>query len=570
MHKRLAAITIGPKESIRKAMEKIDAAPRKNPPAPVGIILVMQKNKFLGIATDGDIRNAILQEKGLEEPVESIMTRKPLTVLHDESPDTILSRFHDTLRERKLPESRFHHIITVDGKGCLVDIFTPFELWRRSEVKIKTVSVIGLGYVGLTLALTLNEFGIRVIGIDINEKVIKTLKGGVPHFYEKGLDQLVKKHTNKNLILSTSLSENQSDIFVICVGTPVTDKGKVMSSYLTDAVKEVGKVLKPHDLVILRSTVPIGICRQTVIPLLEKVSGLKAGETFMVSFAPERTVEGKALEELRTLPQIIGGFNKQSLDETSKFFRVFAHTIVAVDNLEEAEAVKLLNNTFRDVSFGFANEVAWSLHGYGLNARKVIRAANEGYGRNPIPAPSPGVGGMCLVKDPYLFVASAKENGYEPKLPIAARDINVSMIKFITNQVDVFIKKHNKDPKSTRIFLAGMAFKGTPETSDLRYSTSVEIMKELQKKYETIVIYDPVASEEDLGALNPKQVVRSLKGGFLDSSCVLVLNNHLSFRAADIFTLASSMVKPGFLFDPWGSYSEEQLTGIEGISYAGL
>ncbi|TSC59337.1 MAG: UDP-N-acetyl-D-mannosaminuronic acid dehydrogenase [Candidatus Peregrinibacteria bacterium Greene0416_62] len=569
MHKRLAAITVSPKESIHKAMEKIDAAPRQNPPAPTGIILVTQKGKFLGIATDGDIRNAILEGKDLQEPIESIMIKRPLTVLHAESADTILARFHDVLRERDLPESRFHHILTVDEVGNLVDIFSPFELWRRSEVKIKTVSVIGLGYVGLTLALTLNEFGIRVIGVDINEKVIKKLKGGVPHFYEKGLDQLIKKHANKNLILSSSLSENQSDIFVICVGTPVSDKGKVMSAYLTDAVREVGKVLKPHDLVILRSTVPIGTCRGTVIPLLEKVSGLKAGETFMVSFAPERTVEGKALEELRTLPQIIGGVNRQSLDETSKFFRVFAHTIVAVDNLEEAEAVKLLNNTFRDVSFGFANEVAWSLHGYGLNARKVIRAANEGYGRNPIPAPSPGVGGMCLVKDPYLFVASAKEKGYHPRLPIIARDINVSMIKFIADQVDAFLKKHKKNPAKARLFLAGMAFKGSPETSDLRYSTSVEILEQLRKRYKQIAIFDPVASEEDLGALNAN-VVRSLKEGFKDSDCVLMLNNHPSFREADIFALASTMKAPGFLFDPWGSYREEQLTGVEGIHYAGL
>lgn len=569
MQKRLNAITIGPRASIRKAMEKIDVAPKHNPPGPVGIILVTHKNKFLGIATDGDIRNAILKGKSLDEPIESIMTKHPLTVQHAESPDIILSRFHDALREKRLPESRFHHIITVNTKGNLVDIFTPFELWRRSEVKIKTVSVVGLGYVGLTLGLTLNEFGIRVIGVDINEAVIKKLKGGTPHFYEKGLDQLTKKHANRNLILSTSLSENQSDIFVICVGTPVTDKGTVMSSYLAKAVKEVGKVLKPHDLVILRSTVSIGTCREMVIPLLEKTSGLKAGETFMVSFAPERTVEGRALEELRTLPQIIGGFNKQSLDETSKFFRIFAHTIVVVDNLEEAEAVKLLNNTFRDVSFGFANEVAWSLHGFGLNARKVIRAANEGYTRNPIPVPSPGVGGMCLVKDPYLFVASAKEKGYQPKLPIVARDINVSMIKFVAEQVDAFVKKHKKNPAKTRLFLTGMAFKGFPETSDLRSSASVEILQHLQRRYTHIAIFDPVASEEDLCALKAS-VVHSLKEGFRDSDCVLMLNNHPSFREADIFTLATSMRRPGLLFDPWGSYREEQLTGVDGIFYAGL
>ena len=145
MHKLLTAITIGPKESIRKAMEAIDTAGKKMPPAPIGIVLVMQGKKLLGIATDGDIRNAILQGTSLEDPIGDIMIKKPLTVLHDESPDAILSQFHDTLRERKLPENRFNHILTVDEEGALVDIFTPFELWKRSEVKIKTVSVMDSG-----------------------------------------------------------------------------------------------------------------------------------------------------------------------------------------------------------------------------------------------------------------------------------------------------------------------------------------------------------------------------------------------------------------------------------------
>jgi nucleotide sugar dehydrogenase len=213
--------------------------------------------------------------------------------------------------------------------------------------------------------------------------------------------------------------------------------------------------------------------------------------------------------------------------------------------------------------------VARALHGYGLNARKVIRAANEGYGRNPIPAPSPGVGGMCLVKDPYLFVASAKEKGYTPKLPIAARDINVSMIAFITDQVDSFMKKHKKNARKARLFLAGMAFKGSPETSDLRFSTSVQILEKLQKKYSNIIIFDPVASKEDLEGLRAK-VVGSLKEGFKGSDAVLMLNNHPSFKEADIFALVSTMNAPGLLFDPWGSYREEQLTGLEGICYTGL
>lgn len=566
MDSKLLPLCIRPNATLRDAMQAMTDGPRSNPASPSGIALVMEGTALLGIATDGDIRKAILDGRSLEESVETVMKKMPLTVLHDASPDIVLARFHDVLRTQNLPESRFHHIITVDEKGEVVDILSPFELWRRSEVKIKTVSVIGLGYVGLTLALTLNEFGIRVIGVDVQQPVIDTLNAGIPHFYEKGLEQLLKKHAQKNLILSTTLSENQSDIFIICVGTPVSDKGDVTMSYLQEAVTEVGKLLKPHDLVILRSTVPIGTCRNFVIPILEQTSGMKAGADFFLSFAPERTVEGKALEELRTLPQVIGGLSKQSFDETSKFFRIFTNTIVAVDTLEEAEAVKLLNNTFRDVSFGFANEVAQMLGGHDLNARKVIKAANEGYVRNHIPSPSPGVGGACLVKDPYLFMASAK--GYIPKIPAAARSVNEAMIGFVTEKVRAFLQKTGKNA-SAKIFLAGMAFKGLPETSDIRHSTSVDILRLLQKTYNNISIFDHVAHADDLAALG-SPVASSLEEGFANADCALVLNNHPAFGGADIFTLASSMRRPGMIFDPWGSFREEQLTGVDGVAYAGL
>ena len=365
---------------------------------------------------------------------------------------------------------------------------------------------------GLTLALTLCEFGIRVIGIDVNSNIIEKLRNGTPHFYEKGLEALLKKHVNKNLILSTGIKDNDSDIFVVCVGTPLDVKGRVNDAYLRSAITEIGGILKPHDLIVLRSTVPIGTCRNIITPILEKASGLSAETDFLLAFAPERTVEGKALEELKTLPQVIGGSNKQSLDYTTQLFRIFAHTIVAVDNLEEAEAVKLLNNTFRDVSFAFANEVALSLDGHGLNARSVIRAANEGYIRNHIPYPSPGVGGACLVKDPYIFAESAKVGGYDAKLGPISREINESMIDFVVKKVDRFCEEMGKDPAKAKIFLMGMAFKGSPETSDIRHSTSVDILMNLCDGYDNIAIYDPVAHAEDLASLDATVVVNPEEG----------------------------------------------------------
>jgi len=569
MKERLVPICIPPNTTIRDTMRAITDGPRNDPPSPSGIALITQDDRLLGIATDGDIRKAILKGHGLDEPIETVMKRDPLTVPHAAEPDVILARFHDALRNKAVSASQFHHIITTDEQGKVIDVVTPFELWRLSEVKIKTVAVIGLGYVGLTLALTLNEFGIRVIGVDVNEKTIDSLKKGIPHFYEKGLEQLLKKHANKLLILSTELHEHESDIFIICVGTPVDARGRVNMDPLTSSATAVGKMLKPHDIVILRSTVPIGTCRKAVLPILEKYSGLKAGTEFSIAFAPERTVEGKALEELRTLPQVIGGFNRQSLNEATKLFQIFAKMIVGVDSLEEAEAVKLLNNTFRDVSFGFANEVALAMHGHGLSARNIIRAANEGYVRNPIPLPSPGVGGACLVKDPHLFAASAREGGYVTRLPLAARSINESMVDFVVRKVDRFIEETWKDPATAKLFIMGLAFKGTPETSDIRFSPSVDILQKLKSAFDHVFIYDPVAHRHDLEQLGATVVERP-EEGFAGADCVLVLNNHPSYAELPIFTLANTMRSPALLFDPWGSYLKEQLTGLDHVQYSSL
>ena len=570
MNDRLKSITIGPSISIHDAMQVMDKGPKGEIPSPSGIVLIVDdRQNILGIATDGDIREAILANVSLDAPIKTIMTSNPLTVHHTASATDILTEFHQVVRKRGTSPDRFHHIITVDDNGKVVDILTPFELWKHSEIKIKTVAVMGLGYVGLTLALTLNEFGIRVIGVDTNEDVINQLKNGMPHFYEKGLETLLKKHANTNLILSTDISKNASDVFIVCVGTPVDNQGNVNDDYLISAVRGVGKILKPHDLVILRSTVPIGTCRNTVVPLLEEESKLKADHDFFVAFAPERTVEGKALEELQTLPQVIGGYNKQSLDSATQLFRVFTHTIVSVESLEEAEAVKLLNNTFRDVSFAFANEVALTCSGFNLDTRNIIRAANEGYVRNHIPYPSPGVGGACLVKDPYLYAASAKAGGYTARLPIISREVNESMIDFVARKVDTFCQQHGKDPAHTKLFLMGMAFKGNPETSDIRHSTAVDILKKLESVYKDITIYDPVAHIKDLEELG-STVVTNPADGCANADCVLILNNHPSYTTLDIYALAGTMKTPSMLMDPWGMFRKEQLQSLKNVHYTGL
>ena len=173
------------------------------------------------------------------------------------------------------------------------------------------------------------------------------------------------------------------------------------------------------------------------------------------------------------------------------------------------------------------------------------------------------------MKDPHIFTQSARTKGYEPHLPLAARRINESMIEFVVSHVDDFVELSRKNPVSAKLFLMGMAFKGIPETSDIRFSTSVDILRQLQKRYPRIAIYDPIAQRSDLETLGAV-VVSAPEKGFQEADAVLVLTNHPSFTDLDIFALAATMNRPGLLFDPWGAYTEEQLSELEGIAYAGL
>ncbi|PIR69978.1 MAG: nucleotide sugar dehydrogenase [Candidatus Niyogibacteria bacterium CG10_big_fil_rev_8_21_14_0_10_46_36] len=570
MNKRIQSILLHPHHTIKDAMKKMEEGKKIGPSAPWGICLIVdEKKKLKGVVTDGDIRQALLAGHTLSTPVSSIMTKNPLTVKSASLPKDMLIDLHHEFKNRNATENKYHQIVIVHENGAVEDVVTPFELWRRSELKTKNVAIIGLGYVGLTLGLSFADLGIKVFGIDTSAHVVKQLTKGVPHFYEKGLDALLKKHINKNLFVKKTLSKNESDIYIICVGTATDEKNNMISSYIKNAAHAVGKALKAHDLIVLRSTVVVGTTRDIVVPILEKESGLKAGRDFFIAFAPERTAQGKALEELRTLPQVIGGLNKQSLDYTAQLFQPLTNTIISVSSMEAAETVKLLNNTFRDISFSFSNEVAQICDRMNLNTMEIIRAANEGYPRNPIPYPSPGVGGSCLVKDPYIFAESAKKVNYKAQLPLVSRAINQHMVDFVHEKVHAFCKRNKKSAKHAKIFIVGMAFKGSPETSDIRNSTAVDITKKLQRTYKNIVAYDPVATSYDLKKLGIK-IAPSLAAGFKNADCVLLLNNHHSYKNIDIHKATQAMNTPSLLLDGWSVFAPQDFAHFDHITYDGL
>ncbi|TAK04876.1 nucleotide sugar dehydrogenase [Patescibacteria group bacterium] len=571
MRHRLTPILVSPDVPIRAVLEIMNAAPKVTPEAaPSGIVLVVDgEQRLVGIVTDGDVRRAVLRSHDLSLPVETIVNRNPITVPAGLASVDVLRRVGDQLAARGAKTRRIDRIVLVDDDRRPVDVVSSFELWKESEVGARTVCIVGLGFVGLTLAVTMAEVGYDVVGIERRPDVLAHLRKGTPHFHEKNLPALLKKHVGSRLTLEHAIAPGRADIYIVSVGTPIDEATHVVDyGHLTAAAEAIGDVLRVGDLVILRSTVPVGTTRSRVIPILEQRSGLAAGRDFSVAFAPERTVEGRALEELRTLPQVIGGWDARSLDLAARVFRAVAPTIVATSGLEAAEMVKLVNNSYRDYVFAFANQVALLCDRLGISSTAVIDAANEGYPRNPIARPSPGVGGICLRKDPILFAESARNAGVDPRITLAARDLNRAVPERVAEKVLAFAADKGIAPEKLRVGVLGVAFKGMPETSDVRGSVTLDVATALRARgvRADIVAHDPVVPQEEITAAGFRPA--AVEDVFAGSDAVLQLTNHPRYETLDFGALAASG-GASYFFDGWNMHHPDAVRS-RGMRYDAL
>ena len=258
-----------------------------------------------------------------------------------------------------------------------------------------------MGYVGLTLAVALANNGHYVTGVDRNSHLIDQLKSGNTYIHEPGLFEMLNSTLKRGQIkFEQKALPRQNEVYVVAVGTPLDANMQPDLGSLESVAQSLSEILKPGDMVVLRSTVPTGTTREYFAPIIEKKTSMKAGVDFYMAFCPERTIEGRAMQELRTLPQIVGGFSDACLTKAVNFWSSLTPTVVQVGSLEAAELVKLANNTFRDVSFAFANELALMADKANVSASNLINAANEGYPRNPIPLPRSGCRRLLLDKRP--------------------------------------------------------------------------------------------------------------------------------------------------------------------------
>jgi nucleotide sugar dehydrogenase len=474
----------------------------------------------------------------------------------------------DAIPARLKEKGRYRHgvlekVILVDDENRPTRVVEFFDLWRNQDARQKRVAIVGLGYVGLTLAVALAEAGISVVGVDNEADVIQLLGQGSPHIHEAGLEPLLRHHLGVNLSLTVDVPDD-ADVYVLSVPTPLGADQQANLTFLRSAAASVGRHLAYGDLVAIRSTVPLGTTRSIVRPILEEASGLQCGRDFSLAFAPERTIAGRAIAELRSLPQIVGGFDQHAVDVTASLFRELTPSIITMPSLEEAEMVKLLNNTFRDLTFAFANEVAGICEHYALDANRVIRAANDGYPRSRIPFPSPGVGGSCLTKDPYMLADAARQAGLPSSLALLGRQVNEEMPARLVRRICEALQRLGKNPGECRFFILGFAFKGEPETSDMRHSPTLDVLSLLVPLAGEIRGYDPVVTPERIAALGVRPC--SIEEGFRDADCAIVMTNHRDFAALDVYACLERMNRPAVCCDWWEMLSPERLRTVDGIT----
>lgn len=411
------------------------------------------------------------------------------------------------------------------------------------------VCVVGLGYVGLTLATALASAGLRVAGLERSGSVVDLIAAGQSPFHEFGLDEAIQAVVSKGSLVPFHVEAGTpvARSYVITVGTPVRS-GSVYLEDLKSAVAAVAEVMPEGALTVLRSTVRVGTTRSIAEPIL-KASGKK----YAVAMAPERTIEGKALAELSSLPQIVGGIDENSTTLASELFAKLGVEIVPVHSAEAAELAKLASNTFRDVSFAFANELAYFADEAGVDIYDVVRACNYGYDRMNVALPGP-VAGPCLEKDAYILSNSADILGVEVPLAMQGRKSNEFIVEHVVNRLLPEVSSH-----SQVVSILGLAFKGRPATSDTRGSLAGNFASAMKSKYSTeqILGWDPLVSVSDTAGMG---IAFEELDECLKSDVVLIQTNHRFFSSEDFYTAIQGIDRPGRVFvDLWNQLDADRI-----------
>ena len=355
------------------------------------------------------------------------------------------------------------------------------------------LAVIGLGYVGLPLALEACRVGLAVVGYDTSPKVVESLNAGRSHIGDV-MDEEVA--TMRNQGFEATSSETQlvgTDVFIICVPTPLSSDGVPDLSAVVDVSSRIAGMLRPGCLVVLESTTYPGTTEGTVRPLLEEGSGLTAGTEFSLAYSPERIDPGNSFYGLKNTPKIVGGLTPTCTEKAVEFYGQIVDEVVTTAGLAEAELAKLLENTYRHVNIALVNEMAIFCHELGVDLWSAIDAAKtKPFGFEAF-YPGPGVGGHCIPIDPNYLSWIVRSIGYRFRLVELAQEVSERMPTYVVRRVQDALNTDGKSVKGSNILLLGVTYKA--DVGDIRETPTTPIVSQLLSMGAEVRYFDPYVDE---------------------------------------------------------------------------
>ncbi|MDF2882790.1 MAG: putative capsular polysaccharide biosynthesis protein Cap5O [Clostridiaceae bacterium] len=371
---------------------------------------------------------------------------------------------------------------------------------QAEHFNYKNICIFGQGFVGLPLALSFALRGCTVTGVDIDENLVNNIKSGITYQTEKFNNLTIKQILaeeiqNKRYCITSdgAGAVKNNNVIIVTIGIQIKNN-KCQMDCLQSACEIIGKNMKAHDLIIIRSTVVPGTTEDFCIPILEKHSNMKAGEDFYVAYASERIAEGKAFEEFANMPTIVGAVNNKSLERAAKVLSIVCKAeIICGSCIKAVETSKVFENVQRDVNIAMSQEFARFTEGLGIDIFEVIKLTNT-HKRVNLLTPGPGVGGYCIPNAYHYLAPKAEEMGVNMDLLRLSRIKNAALPEFIVNKTEELLKDQGKELKNSKIAVLGLAMKDY--CNDDRTSPSVEICSILVKKGARVASFDPVVPTE--------------------------------------------------------------------------
>ncbi|OGW78211.1 MAG: UDP-N-acetyl-D-glucosamine dehydrogenase [Omnitrophica bacterium RIFCSPHIGHO2_02_FULL_46_20] len=385
------------------------------------------------------------------------------------------------------------------------------------------IGVIGLGYVGLPLAMAFAKKGFKVWGIDLDKDRVTRLKKGQSYILDLKPSDIVNMQKDGSIIFTSDISNiKKLDAFFICVPTPLLKTKEPDVSFIISAAKMIKKHMKRGQVVVLESTTYPGTTEEVMLPILES-TGLKERRDFYLAFSPERIDPGNTKYFVTNIPKVVGGISQCSTEIAALLYKQIIDKIIPVSSSRAAEMTKLLENTFRIVNLGLINELTLMCDKLGMNIWEIIDAAKtKPYGFMPF-YPGPGVGGHCIPVDPIYLSWKARAHGFEARFINLASEVNEHMPQYVIEKMISALNKKKKALKSSKVLLIGVAYK--KDVQDLRESPAFEIIEILKRNEAKVSYYDPYFPYVKLDGIDLKRA-KFTKEVLASADCVVIVTDH--------------------------------------------